>query len=450
MDPSPGVEVSRKIERLKSEKDALARAYREHFVGKEHFNLSAVDETLGPIIMSVRIEDANPSAKFARVILRHNSETLYKEMSGNSFSPQDLARLALPQLSATALTFEPVFCPDTYRKLLEFDEQTIINKFKVGLIYQRIGQTTEEAMFSNQTPSQEMEAFMDCIGQRITLSGHTGYRGGLDTKSNQTGTYTLYEKYEDSEILFHVSTFLPFSPVNNQQLERKCHIGNDIVAIVFQEGNTPFTPDMIASNFLHIYIVVQPVSGGSSYKVTIAARDDVPDFGPGFPASGSNVIEHGPALKDFILAKIMNAEYASFKGKKLSQLELRTRGNLLNILAEDLCNSTSRFLSQSTLARLNSEENKKATGVVKTWKRSLSIRTRSVPLQPLQIDRQSANTSFNPQQQGKGKNARKIVIKYHFLVSYLFTGKQNGIFTRRSQDVKSKQNRTSQASSISR
>jgi len=36
-------------------------------------------------------------------------------------------------------------------------------------------------------------------------------------------------------------------------------LGNDIVAIVFQESNTPFTPDMIASHFLHAYIVVQVI-----------------------------------------------------------------------------------------------------------------------------------------------------------------------------------------------
>lgn len=44
------------------------------------------------------------------------------------------------------------------------------------------------------------------------------------------------------------------------QLQRKRHIGNDIVAVVFQDENTPFVPDMIASNFLHAYIVVQVVS----------------------------------------------------------------------------------------------------------------------------------------------------------------------------------------------
>lgn len=41
------------------------------------------------------------------------------------------------------------------------------------------------------------------------------------------------------------------------QLQRKRHIGNDIVAMVFQEENTPFVPDMIQSNFLHAYVVVQ-------------------------------------------------------------------------------------------------------------------------------------------------------------------------------------------------
>lgn len=42
------------------------------------------------------------------------------------------------------------------------------------------------------------------------------------------------------------------------------------MAIIFQEENTPFVPDMIASNFLHAYIVVQaesPSTETPSYKV---------------------------------------------------------------------------------------------------------------------------------------------------------------------------------------
>ena len=42
------------------------------------------------------------------------------------------------------------------------------------------------------------------------------------------------------EIMYHVATLLPFSDTDAQQLQRKRHIGNDIVSIVFQEANTPF------------------------------------------------------------------------------------------------------------------------------------------------------------------------------------------------------------------
>lgn len=55
------------------------------------------------------------------------------------------------------------------------------------------------------------------------------------------------------------------------QLQRKRHIGNDIVAIVFQEENTPFVPDMIQSNFLHAYVVVQvenACTDNVTYKVS--------------------------------------------------------------------------------------------------------------------------------------------------------------------------------------
>lgn len=47
--------------------------------------------------------------------------------------------------------------------------------------------------------------------------------------------------------------------------------GNDIVAVVFQESNTPFSPDMIASHFLHAYIVVQvlePNTPNTRYVLT--------------------------------------------------------------------------------------------------------------------------------------------------------------------------------------
>lgn len=80
---------------------------------------------------------------------------------------------------------------------------------------------------------------------------------------------SYYELYDQKEIMFHVSTLLPYSRNDSSQIQRKRHIGNDIVTIVFQEENTPFHPSMIKSNFLHVFLVIQPVQvlSRTCYKV---------------------------------------------------------------------------------------------------------------------------------------------------------------------------------------
>jgi RAP1 GTPase activating protein 1 len=60
--------------------------------------------------------------------------------------------------------------------------------------------------------------------------------------------------------MFHVSTLLPHSNKDDQQLEKKRHIGNDRVAIIFQEENSYFSPSMINSRLLHVFIVIQTIS----------------------------------------------------------------------------------------------------------------------------------------------------------------------------------------------
>jgi hypothetical protein len=64
------------------------------------------------------------------------------------------------------------------------------------------------------------------------------------------------KQFNNHEIMFHVSTLLSHSKIELQQLERKRHIGNDIVPIVFQENETIFNPECIASRFLHAYLVI--------------------------------------------------------------------------------------------------------------------------------------------------------------------------------------------------
>jgi len=103
-----------------------------------------------------------------------------------------------------------------------------------------------------ESSSPEFDEFLGIIGDRIQLKGWTGYRGGLSNKESEvTGKESVFTKFDGYNIMFHVSTLLPYNANDLQQLERKRHVGNDIVTIVFQdEPGILFSPLTISSHFL--------------------------------------------------------------------------------------------------------------------------------------------------------------------------------------------------------
>lgn len=67
-----------------------------------------------------------------------------------------------------------------------------------------------------------------------------------------TGKESFYTVYAGHEVMYHVSTMLPYSKDNPQQLERKRHIGNDIVNIIYTDDPSAvdtFNPNCIRSQF---------------------------------------------------------------------------------------------------------------------------------------------------------------------------------------------------------
>ncbi len=228
--------------KIKFEMDDTARSYRAHFLGYEHYNLCGVDDSLGPVVLSLKTySDLPPKGEngenHTRAILRLNTGTVHKLIPDTGDASSALCPLRVAQIMEPELTLErlqPVLCRRASQLIMAYDEHVLDNRFKFGLIYQQVGQVTEEALFGNKTHSAAMDEFMDMLGQRIVLAEHKGYKGGLDTTYGQTGESSLYEVFHNREVMFHVSTLLPHASTDAQQLQRKRHIGNDIVAIVFQ------------------------------------------------------------------------------------------------------------------------------------------------------------------------------------------------------------------------
>nr|XP_042712191.1 rap1 GTPase-activating protein 1 isoform X9 [Chrysemys picta bellii] len=377
--------------KVKLECNHMARIYRKHFLGKEHFNYYSLDTALGHLVFSLKY-DVIGDQEHLRLLLRTKCRTYHDVIPISCLTEfpniVQMAKLACEDVNVDR--FYPVLYPKASRLIVTFDEHVLSNHFKFGVIYQKLGQTSEEELFGTTEESPAFVEFLDFLGQKVQLQDFKGFRGGLDVTHGQTGTESVYCTFRSKEIMFHVSTKLPYTEGDAQQLQRKRHIGNDIVAIVFQDENTPFVPDMIASNFLHAYIVVQaekPCSESTLYKVSVTARDDVPFFGPPLPDPA--VFRKGLEFQEFLLTKLINAEYACYKAEKFAKLEERTRAALLETLYEEL------HVNSQSMMGLGGDEDKLENGsggsggFFESFKRVIRSRSQSMDAMGLSSKKQN-------------------------------------------------------------
>uniref|UniRef100_A0A8C1LWB7 RAP1 GTPase activating protein n=1 Tax=Cyprinus carpio TaxID=7962 RepID=A0A8C1LWB7_CYPCA len=382
--------------RFKLECNTTAKIYRKHFLGKEHFNYYTVDSVLGHLVFSMKY-DVIGDQEHLRLMLRTKMKTYHDVIPISCLTEfpniVQMAKLVCEEVNVDR--FFPVLYPKASRLIVTFDEHVISNNFKFGVIYQKFGQTSEEEFFGNNEESPALVEFLEFLGQKIKLHDFKGFRGGLDVTHGQTGSESVYYNFHNKEIMFHVSTKLPYTEGDTQQLQKKRHIGNDIVAIVFQEENTPFVPDMIASNFLHAYVVVQVENACSDnvlYKVSVTARDDVPFFGPPLPSLA--IFKKGPEFREFLLTKLINAEYACYKAEKFAKLEERTRSALLETLYEEL------HINSQAMMGMGGEEDKLENGgggggFFESFKRVIRSRSQSLDTMGLNIRKYTVSNSHS-------------------------------------------------------
>uniref|UniRef100_A0A1A8KTU2 Signal-induced proliferation-associated 1 like 1 n=1 Tax=Nothobranchius kuhntae TaxID=321403 RepID=A0A1A8KTU2_NOTKU len=339
--------------------DQGAYYYRKCFYLREHWNYFGIDEALGPVAVSLRREKLEDDKEHGpqynyRLIFRTSELTTLrgsiledavpstsKHATTRGLPVKDVLEYLLPELDLSCLRLA-LNTPKVTEQLMKLDEQGLSFQVKVGVMYCRAGQSTEEEMYNNETAGPALEEFLQLLGEKVRLKGFTKYRAQLDTKTDSTGTHSLYTSYKDYEIMFHVSTMLPYTPNNKQQLLRKRHIGNDIVTIVFQEpGAHPFTPRTIRSHFQHVFIIVRvhnPCSDSTCYSVAVTRSQDVPSFGP--PIPNGVTFPKSSVFRDFLLAKVINAENAAHKSEKFGAMATRTRQEYLRDLAERHVTST--------------------------------------------------------------------------------------------------------------
>jgi len=208
--------------------------------------------------------------------------------------------------------------------------------YKFGVLYVKPGMN-ETDIYAAVEESQDFREFLDFIGQRVQLKGFSNYNGLLDTERDANGPHSYFTNYKGYEIMFHVVTMLPHREGPDQTLvERKKFIGNDVITIVFKEGDDPFDPTLITSNFNHVYVVVQKIQDPNlketHYKIAISTKPGVRSSTPALP--NPPIFQKGEPFREFLLTKCINLERVSLNMGIFKKVLSRTRRDFLKILVK--------------------------------------------------------------------------------------------------------------------
>jgi RAP1 GTPase activating protein 1 len=319
--------------------------YATYFKSAEHFNFLAVEDSHGPVSISVmrdgdlvraivRTEKVQDKlAVPASVLLKGSGSLGKKDKRGllKSIVPPGWHLKNVREVKETKHIDE----------LAMFETNELQTKFKWGVLYAKHGQTKEDQMFANNETSEHFKEFLSTLGETITLNGWTGYTGGLDTNKNMTGTQSVFTSFHDHQIMFHVAPMLPHDPECPQQLERKRHLGNDVVVIVFMDNdnvsglstNDPeaYLPTTIRTHFQHVLAVVQrdptaSTPGKPRYRLHVSRKSDVPPFGPELPSPS---LFDKTQLRNVLLSKLINGERAALKAPAFERAISRTRSGFI-------------------------------------------------------------------------------------------------------------------------
>ncbi|XP_028405098.1 uncharacterized protein LOC114527596 [Dendronephthya gigantea] len=324
--------------RLSHEKYAAIQVYEGYFYGCKHWNFYCVDDDVGAVILSLKVEFLH-GKEYIRILVRSSIRSVHVvilpsllgvyEHFTDPFSWIEI----FTQLLKLTRPLQVVNHHTAGLKLVKLDRVFVKSDFKIGVLYIKHGQQTEDEIFSNISHSTAFESFLHLLGERVDLQDFEGYSGGLDTSNSLNGTQSIYTEYRSNRIMFHVSSLMPNTGEDNKYLGKKRHVGNDVLCVVFTDRiETSFSPHWIKSQFLHAYILVQVLPAStdnhSKFQVSVICRQEVPWFGPRLSHDGT--FDEGDVFREWLLEKIINGDRACYEAPKFASVQQRTRSQIMN------------------------------------------------------------------------------------------------------------------------
>ncbi|KAI9495164.1 hypothetical protein BDB00DRAFT_738369, partial [Zychaea mexicana] len=192
-----------------------------------------------------------------------------------------------PDLTRTSEHIPPL--PEdeaTARSLGILDRIPVVDFHKIGVLYVAKNQHTEVEILANTHGSPDYVKLLNALGEIELLRGRTDNTGGLDREMDIDGRYAYFWKDDVTRVIFHVATLMPTNLERDPQCSnKKRHIGNDFVTIVYNDSGKDYAFDTLPGQFNFCNIVITPHSisdteNNTFFKVEMQRRPDMPEIGP--------------------------------------------------------------------------------------------------------------------------------------------------------------------------
>ncbi|TDL27131.1 hypothetical protein BD410DRAFT_763455 [Rickenella mellea] len=177
------------------------------------------------------------------------------------------------------------------RQLRNLDRMPVIDTHKVGILYAAPGQSDEIEILRNTHGSPAYTRFLEGIGRLLKLRGQRDvYAGGLEPDVDGEYAYAWWD--DIGQILYHTATLMPTQAHDERCNNKKSHIGNDYVRIVWNDSGLPYKFDTLTTEFQFVNIVIEPHSYGTIaaysnnvheneyFKVTVQRAEGMAEFTP--------------------------------------------------------------------------------------------------------------------------------------------------------------------------
>ncbi|NWU96858.1 TSC2 protein, partial [Upupa epops] len=174
---------------------------------------------------------------------------------------------------------KPLLLPnETFERSVQLlDQIPSYDTHKIAVLYVGEGQSDNEiAILSNEHGSYRYTEFLTGLGKLIELKDCQPdkiYLGGLDV-CGEDGQFTYCWHDDIMQAIFHIATLMPTKDLDKYRCDKKRHLGNDFVSIVYNDSGEDFRLGTIKGQFNFVHVIITPLDYDCNL-VTLQCRKDM-------------------------------------------------------------------------------------------------------------------------------------------------------------------------------